>query len=310
MLDSKNNYKAWLYLLPILILMGIFTFYPLINSFLLIFQDWGYVTINGKQTIEFFGVTLNNFTSVLTDPTFGRAILNTLLIVVISVPCSVILSLLIAVGLNSIKKFQKVFQTIFFLPYVTNTIAIGMVFSVLFTTSTYNTGLINYVVGLIGISPIDWIGPTSSYISKMFVLQLYIVWSALPFKILLFLSALQSVDKQYYQAAQIDHASKATTLRRITIPLISPIIAYVTITSFIGSFKEYSSIIGLFGADAGPATQDGSMGTIVWYIYQHIGNKSYAKSETLAATASVILLAIILCVTAVNFYISKKKVHY
>ncbi len=304
MLEAKNNYKAWLYLAPVLILMGIFTFYPIVNSFLLVFQDWGF---NSNNVAQFHGLTLNNFAFVLTDPIFARSIGNTITIVLISVPCSITLSLLIAVALNSIKPLQKFFQTLFFIPYVTNAIAIGMVFSVIFD---YQSGLFNMFLDVFNIAPVDWIGLDSTHTSRMFVLIVYIVWSSLAFKILLILSALQSVDKQYYQAAQIDHASKFTVLRRITVPMISPIIAYLTITSFIGAFKEYSSIIGIFGDAAGPAGSEGSMGTIVWYIYQYLENSLYANPQTIAAAAAVVLLGIIMCITAVNMYVSSKKVHF
>ncbi|MFI3328985.1 MAG: sugar ABC transporter permease [bacterium] len=308
MLETKNNLKAWLYLSPVLILMGIFTFYPLFNTLLLAFKEYEFV-LNayeiGIPTFTKFGFA--NFAYVFADAKFRTAITNTLLIVFVSVPCSIILSLLIAVALNSIKPLKKVFQTIFFIPYVTNAIAIGMVFSVIFSR---DTGLFNALLSLFNIDNVDWINSGSSQLTRMFVLQLYIVWSSLPFKILIFLSALQGVDKQYYQAAQIDHASKSTVLRRVTIPLISPIIAYLTITSFIGAFKEYSSIIGLFGTDAGPAAQRGTMGTIVWYIYQFLGKDNIPNSDGVAAAAAVILLCIILCITAVNMYISKKKVHF
>ncbi len=308
MLDSKNNLKAWLYLLPVLVIMGIFTFYPLVNTFLLAFQQYDYVTDPyWGQIIQFQGIGFANFQYIFSDPDFKLALTNTMLIVFVSVPCSIILSLLIAVALNSIKPLKKFYQTIFFIPYVTNTIAIGMVFAVIFNT---DYGLFNAFIGLFGFEPVHWIDKFSNYTNRMIVLQIYIVWSSLAFKILIFLSALQSVDKQYYQAAQIDHASKSTILRRITIPMISPIIAYVTITSFIGAFKEYSSIIGLFTDNAGPAGDRGSMGTIVWYIYSYLGDGHKANSNGIAASAALILLVIIMCITAVNMYVSKKKVHY
>lgn len=308
MLERKNNLKAWIYLLPVLVLMGVFTFYPLVNTFLLAFQQYVYVPHPyWNEVVEYQGLGFANFKFIFSDPDFKTAMMNTFLIVFVSVPCSVIVSLLLAVALNSIKVFQKFFQTLFFIPYVTNTIAIGMVFSVMFST---DAGLFNAFIGFFGVDPVDWIGGTSSSFTRMLVLQIYIVWSSLPFKILIFMSALQGVDKQYYQAAQIDHASKRTTLRRITIPLISPMIAYITITSFIGSFKEYSSIIGIWGANAGPAGENrGSMGTIVWYIYKYLGSDR-ANGRGIAAASALVLLAIILCITAVNMYVSKKKVHF
>ncbi len=308
MLEKKNNLKAWIYLAPILLIMGVFTFYPLFNTILLAFKITEAVEhpLYGEVFVD-RGFGFNNFLYIFNDSDFKTAISNTFVIVFISVPISVALSLLMAVALNSIKRLQKFYQTVFFIPYITNAIAIGMVFSVMFSN---NTGLINAILDTIGLNPIDWINESSSAISRMFVLQLYIVWSSLPFKILIFMSALQSVDKQYYQAAQLDNASKGTVLRRITIPLISPMIAYITITSFIGSFKEYSSVIGIWGDSAGPKGEGaGSMGTIVWYIYKYIGG-SKANSSSIAAAAALVLLGIILCITAVNMYVSKKKVHF
>jgi multiple sugar transport system permease protein len=223
------------------------------------------------------------------------AIPNTFLIVFVTVPVSTLLALLISVGLNSIKWFQKFLQTVFFLPYVTNTIAVGMVFSVLFDQN----GIINYIFNL----DITWIyGAT--YVPAMTVLMIYIVWSSLAFKILIFLSGLQGIDKQYYQAAKIDAASGWKTLWRITVPLMSPQILYILITSFIGAFKEYTAVVGLFN---GPGTTNGdySMYTIVYYIYENLSTHT-----SWAAAAAVFLFVIILVFTVVQMQVSKRRVYY
>ncbi len=299
MLEYKKDYKAWLYLAPVLILMSIFTFYPLFNTILIAFlKDYNYLTN------YYDGYTFENFVTIFNNTKFMRVLWNTVIIVFVSVPISTGLSLLIAVCLNSIKCFQKVFQTIFFMPYVTNAIAIGMVFAVMFNV---DYGLINSLMELCGITGINWIGPGAGWGTSMFVLLVYIIWSALPFKILILLSGLQNIDKQYYQAAQIDHASKKTTFWRITVPMLSPMIAYVLITSFIGAFKEYSTVIAIFGESAGPAGNDGIMGTVVWYIYDMLESPSRVSR---ASAAACILLIIILIFTAINLYVSKKKVHY
>ena len=241
---------------------------------------------------------------------FKQCLKNTILLCVVTVPISTILALLIAVALNSIKPLQKVFQTVFFLPYVTNSIAIGMVFNAMFTRVglgdlIQTQGIINNILGLFGIGPFNFVNVGSSWGANMFVVCTYIVWNAIPFKILVLLGGLQNVNKQYYEAAKIDGTSKVRTFFRITIPLVSPMLAYVIITSFIGGFKEYSSIVGIFGEGMGPGG-NGQMNTIVGYVYNMLPKSNLGN----ASAASLILFAIILVVTAINGYVSKKKVHY
>jgi multiple sugar transport system permease protein len=309
MTDKRNNPKAWLYLLPAVILLLIFSFYPLINTFRMAFLN-GY---NGLAIIggEKFTFGVENFRTVINNVDFKLYLRNTVLLCVLTVPISTVLALLIAVALNSIKPLQKVFQTVFFLPYVTNSIAIGMVFNAMFTqvgvgdlVQTY--GIINNIIGLFGAEPINFVNTGSSWGANMFVVCTYIVWHALPFKILVLLGGLQNVNKQYYEAAKIDATSKTRTFFRITVPLVSPMLAYVVITSFIGGFKEYSSIVGIFGESMGPAGSSGQMNTIVGYVYNMLPKSNLGN----ASAASLILFGIILVVTAINGYVSKKKVHY
>ena len=314
-METKNNWKAWLYLAPALVLMAIFTFYPLFNTFTIAFLE-NYDYLSGESVVESIlkedgGLTLRNFGYVLGitpkivagkefyyTNVIQYAIPNTIIITFVTVPLSVIISLLIAVGLNSIKKLNKIFQTIFFIPYVTNGIAIGMVFAVIFAGSN---GLWNAIFGL---GDKYWIDMGADRISALIALCIYIVWHALPYKILIFLSGLQGIDKQYYQAAKIDCATKTKTFMRITVPLLSPQILYITITSLIGSFKEYSSIVGLFGKQG---TSQGSynMYTVVYYVYDNI-----ASHPELAAAAAVTLFAIIMVFTVIQNWVSSKKVHY
>lgn len=312
-MEQKNNWKAWLYLAPVLILMAIFLIYPLINTFFIAFMD-GYNYIDGS----FSGWTFDNFGRILglvaTPSGFDGtgvpyydyqiveyALPNTILIVVVTVPLSILIALLISVGLNSIKWFQKILQTIFFLPYVTNAIAIGMVFAVVFD----DKGIINYIFHLNdGENTMKWILGAERW-TAMIPLCIYIVWSSLPFKILILLSGLQGIDKQYYQAAQIDASPAWKTLWRVTVPLLSPQILYLLITSFIGAFKEYTAVVGLFG---GPGTTQGSynMTTVVYYIYEAFKSNSL----NLASAAAVLLFLIILVLTFLQMWASKKKVHY
>lgn len=298
--DAKNNWKAWLYLAPVLILMAVFLIYPLIDTFFISFmKNYNYVT----RAYDGFSIDNYGYILGLMEINGGTelrviqyAIPNTLIICFITVPLAIMIALLISVGLNSLKWFQKILQTIFFLPYVTNTIAIGMVFAVIFDRN----GLINWIFGL----DKAWISGATRW-DAMVPLCLYIIWSALPFKILVFLSGLQGIDKQYYQAAQIDATPKWKVLTKITIPLLSPQILYIMITSFIGGFKEYSSIVGLFN-NPGTTSGDYSLYTVVYYVY----DKFKDNNLQYAAAAAVLLFILILCFTAIQFLVSKKRVHY
>lgn len=304
MLERKKDYHAWLYLAIPLLLLGLFTFYPLVKTFL-ISLDSGY---NKWQDAFSFVFSFNSYKKVLGHDVFIRTLVNTLIIVFISVPLSVILGLIIAVGLNSIKPLQKIFQTVFFMPYVTNTIAIGMVFAVMFNVES---GLANAMLRALGFDIRNWVnqpynGLVATYASKMIVLQIYTIWSSLPFKILIFIGGLQNISKQYYDAAKIDSTPKGRVFTKITVPLLSPMISYVLITSFIGAFKTYDSVVGIFGS-SWANTQD--IQTVVGYVYQQLREQA-ADSYSKGAAAAVILFAIIMVFTAINLYVSKKRVHY
>lgn len=293
-----NKYKAWLYLMPALILLGIFLIYPLIDVFVYSFEEeYNFVT----ET--YTGIGFYNYKYVLSDWFFNEAIKNTFIIVIITVPLSTIIALAIAVCLNSIKPLQKVFQTVFFLPYVTNTIAIGLVFMLIFDYSVYSKGFANTFLGLFGINPIDFIdGP---HWAKMFVICFYITWSVMPFKIIVLIGALQGVRKDYYDAAKIDQATKFTTFRRITVPLISPYIAYLIITGFIGAFKQYNDCVALFGTDL-----DGQgMNTIVGYVYNQLYEET-GGYPSFASAAAIVLFFIVLTITCINLYVNRKLVRY
>ena len=313
MVNSKNSWKAWLYLSPAILLLLVFTVWPIINTVRMAFLD-GYKISGVVGGIQYrFGV--ENFLKVIKYKDFLTCLGNTMLLCVLTVPISTFLALLIAVCLNAIKPLQRVLQTIFFLPYVTNSIAIGMVFAAMFNMvgtafgganqEIYNYGVINTVIRLFGGTEINWINSGSSYWANIVVMVVYIVWNALPFKILILLGGLQSVNKQYYEAAKIDGTSRARVFTRITVPLLSPMLAYVIITGFIGGFKEYSSIVGIFGDDMGPAGDPGRLNTMVGYIYKELGN-----NEGKASAAALILFAIIFVVTMINLSVSKKKTHF
>ena len=295
---EKNNAKGWLYLLPAILFLGVFMIYPLIDVFVYSFEE-GYNS--ASQT--FFGVGLYNYSYVLHDPYFLQALKNTFLLVIITVPISTGLALLISAGLSSIKKLRNLFQTVYFLPYVTNTLAVGLVFMILFKKTAYTDGLVNLVINWFGGKSVDFIdGP---YWAKMFVLCFYTIWIVMPFKVLILTSALASVDQNYYNAARIDGTSKFRIFTRITLPLISPMIFYLVITGFIGAFKAYSDAVALFGTDLNAA----EMNTIVGYIYDMLYGNS-GGYPSFASAAAIILFAIVLTITCINLIISKKHVHY
>ena len=322
MVDNKQQWKAWLYLSPAIILLLIFTVWPIINTVRLAFFE-GYDTAielgwfrKGQYRGDPypFSIGLGNFLTVIKNKEFVNILKNTLLLCVLSVPLSTFIALVIAVSLNSIKFLNRTLQTIYFLPYVTNSIAIGIVFAAMFTMSTVKNdgetiivtaGIINDIIGVFGVAPVDWLGPQSTYAQNMFVMVVYIVWNALPFKILILLGGLQSVNKQYYDAAKVDGTSKVRTFTRITVPLLSPMIAYVVITGFIGGFKEYTSIVGVFGESMGPVGEAYRLNTMVGYIYKYI-----AQNQGRASAAALILFGIILVVTLINLKVSSKKTQY
>ena len=314
MVDSKQQWKAWLYLAPAIALLLVFTVWPIINTVRMAFlENYSGLKAAGGMTFEF---GLGNFMKVVKYKKFVSCLKNTVLLCVWTVPVSTFLALIIAVALNSIKFLKKGLQTIFFLPYVTNSIAIGMVFAAMFNIvgSFYGTkneviitaGIVNNVIQFFGGKPVNWINYGSTYAANMFVMIVYIVWNALPFKILVLLGGLQSINKQYYDAAKVDGTPRRRVFTHITVPLLSPMIAYVVITGFIGGFKEYSSIVGIFGENMGPADAEGRLNTMVGFIYDALETNSQGR----ASAAALILFGIILVVTMINTQVSKKRVHF
>ncbi|MDD6189431.1 MAG: sugar ABC transporter permease [Clostridiales bacterium] len=295
---DKNNRKAWLYLLPAVLFLGAFMVYPLIDVFIYSFEE-GYNS--ASQT--FFGVGGYNYSYILHDPYFLQAVKNTFILVIITVPVSTALALLISVGLNSIRPLRNLYQTVYFLPYVTNTLAVGLVFMILFKKTAYSDGLVNLLINWFGGESVDFIdGP---YWAKMFVLCFYTVWVVMPFKVLILTGALASVNQDYYNAAKVDGTSRGRIFRRITLPMISPTVFYLVITGFIGAFKAYSDAVALFGTDLNAA----GMNTIVGYVYDMLyGNSGGYPSY--ASAAAIVLFAVVLTITCINLLISKKHVHY
>ena len=292
---KHSDLKPWLYLLPAILFLGCFMVYPLIDVFVYSLEE-GYNF--ASQT--YFGVGTYNYSYVLHDPYFLQAVKNTFLLVVITVPVSTGLALLISLGLSSIKPLRDLFQTIYFLPYVTNTLAVGLVFMILFQKTEYTDGLVHLMIQWFGGPSVDFIdGP---YWAKMTVLCFYTVWVVLPFKILILTSALASVNPDYYKAARVDGTSRFRTFTRITLPMISPMIVYLVITGFIGAFKAYSDAVALFGTDLNAA----GMNTIVGYVYDMLYGAS-GGYPSYASAAAIILFAIVLTITCVNLLVSRRQ---
>ncbi len=295
---DNRSWKGWLYLLPALCFLGAFLVYPLMDVFIYSVEE-GYNS--ASQT--YFGVGLYNFSYVLHDTYFLQALKNTFILVIITVPLSTGIALLISAALASVRKLRELFQTVFFLPYVTNTLAVGLVFMILFKKTPYSDGLMNLLLGLFGAGPVDFIdGP---YWAKMFVLCFYTVWVVMPFKILILTSALASVSQTYYNAARVDGTGRLRMFTKITLPMISPSIFYLVITGFIGAFKAYSDAVALFGTDLNAA----GMNTIVGYVYDMLyGNSGGYPSY--ASAAAIVLFVIVLTITCINLLVSRKHVHY
>lgn len=295
---EKNNLKGWLYLIPAFLFLGAFMIYPLIDVFIYSFEE-GYNS--ASQT--FYGVGTYNYSYVLHDPYFLQALKNTFILVAITVPVSTVLALLISLGLSSIKPLRELFQTIYFLPYVTNTLAVGLVFMILFRKTAYTDGLVNLFINWFGGSSVDFIdGP---YWAKMLVLCLYTIWVVMPFKILILTSALASVNQVYYNAARVDGTSGFRIFRKITLPMISPMLFYLVITGFIGAFKAYSDAVALFGTDLNAA----NMNTIVGYVYDMLYGDS-GGYPSYASAAAILLFAVVLTITCINLLVSRKHVYY
>lgn len=295
---ERNQIKGWLYLLPAILFLGVFMVYPLVDVLVYSFEE-GFNF--ASQTYQ--GVGLYNYRYVLHDPYFLQAVQNTFILVVITVPLSTGIALLISVALSSIKSLRNLYQTIYFLPYVTNTLAVGLVFMILFKKTAYTDGLANLVIHWFGGESVDFIdGP---YWAKMFVLCFYTVWVVMPFKILILTSALASVNPMYYNAAKVDGTPKLRVFTKITLPMISPTVFYLIITGFIGAFKAYSDAVALFGTDLNAA----GMNTIVGYVYDMLYGSS-GGYPSYASAAAIILFAIVLTITTINLLVSRKHVHY
>lgn len=289
----KSSLKSLLYIAPMMLIITTFNLYPIIRSFLMSFYtDFNIYT----QEVNEYGI--GNFIEVLQDPEFILAIRNTFIFVLGVVPASIIISLGIAVLLNKIKVLSGFFRSIYFLPFVTSTVAISIVWSWIYHS---RFGLMNYALGLIGIEPIEFLTDPKY---SMLALVIMAIWKGLGFNIILFLVGLNNIDENYYSAAKIDGARGGERFTNITIPLLGPTMFLVSVMGVINSFKVFDEVFALFQSRPGPA---GSALTVVYYIFQ----KFYQESQYgIAAAAGIVLFLIILVFTLIQMAFNKKFVHY
>jgi len=270
---AENSPRAWLFLLPAIIFIGIFTIYPLFRTFMMSTQS------NSILNPTFIGFT--NFPVVINDPQFKLAMTNTFIYAVTVVPLSLIISMIIALILHEKIKGSEFFETIFFIPYLTSVIAIGIVFRYLFHGQY---GFINYVLEIFGIGPFDFLN-NRNY--NMPALIIFGIWNSLAFNIIVILSGLRGIDKNYYRVAETFGASKSEQFFRITLPALSKIITFLFLTSFIQAFKVYNEVFALFNGKAGVGNR---LVTAVFYIY----NKFYVEYRYGQAMAAAVLLFLML----------------
>ena len=286
--------KGWLYLLPAIMFLAVFMVYPLFDVFVYSFEE-GY----NFASQSFFGTGGYNYSYVLHDPYFMQALKNTFIIVIITVPLSTLIALAIAGMLSTIEPLRQLYETIYFLPYVTNTLAVGLVFMILFKKTAYTDGMINILIQAFGGTSVDFIeGP---YWAKILVMCIYTIWIVMPFKILILTGALASVNKDYYNAAKVDGTKPFRIFMKITLPMISPMIFYLVITGFIGAFKAYSDEVALFGTNLNAA----GMNTLVGYIYDMLYSTG-GGYPSFASAAAIILFIVILTITVINLLLSHK----
>ncbi|MBF0992621.1 MAG: carbohydrate ABC transporter permease [Granulicatella sp.] len=275
--NPENQPKAWLFLLPSLGVILLFNIYPLIRSFWMSFQK------GSLLKLQFTG--LSNYQKVLADPVFHKALLNTALYAFVVVPIALCISVVIAWIIFEKVKHKSVFETIFFMPYVTSTIAIGIVFRYFFNGSY---GLINFLLGLVGIPAVNWLDNVNM---SMPTLIIFGIWTGLAFNIIILLAGLRNIDPEHFKIAKMFGATEKEIFWRITFPQLVPTIAFLSTVNLIGAFKVYTQVYALFGGTAGVAN---SATTAVYYIYDKF---HVAGRPGIAMAATVILFVIILIAT-------------
>jgi len=292
-IKKNREIKALLYLLPALLIITTFQIYPVFKSLAMSFYtDFDYLTG------EVFKRGLDNFQYVLTDPDFYLALKNTFIFVLGAVPLSIVVSLGFALLLNSNIKLKNFFRSVYFIPFITSTVAVSIVWRWMFNKEF---GIVNAVLMMLGINKINWLTNPKMTIPMLVLLS---VWKGMGYKIIIFLAGLQNIDEKYYLAAKIDGASAWKRFTSITIPLLTPTLFFVSITSVISSFKLFDEVYVLYDKQTGPLK---SGLTIVYYIYNKF-NRYWQFS--IASAAAFVLFVIILIFTLIQLRIGQKKTNY
>lgn len=284
------QFRAFLYLLPALSVIAVFQFYPVLKSFFMgFYTKFDYLT----DTVEAVG--LDNFLYVLKDPEFVLAMRNTAVFAVISVPLGIITALVFALILNSNIRFQKFFRSAYFLPFVTSTTAVAVVWRWMLNK---DYGMVNALLSVLGMPKVAWLTDAQMTIPILIVLS---VWKGLGYKIIILLAALQGVDERYVKAGRMDGAGSFRRICHIILPILRPTILFLSVTSLIGAFKIFDEVYIMYGQKPGPL-QSGL--TIVYYIF----DKFYRHWEfTTASAAAFLLFLVILFFTLLQFLFSSER---
>ena len=283
---------AYLFLLPTLLVLGVFNFYPVFQAFWLSLHDYDALRRGG----DFIG--LANYQEILRDPVFWKAVSNTMIYVIGTVPIEIALALGVAMLLNKGLKFRAYYRLAFFVPYVTTAVAISMVWAWIYHEQW---GLLNHMLGWLGVSPQKWLLDPKW---TMFTIIVMAVWKTLGYTAVIFLAGLQNMDKELYNAAKVDGANNRQVFWNITWPLLTPTTFFVSITSLIGAFKVFTEIYVLYGGKPGPMRAGI---TIVFYVYE----KAWSDYRMgYASAAAYLLFFMVLGVTIFQLWYAKKRVHY
>lgn len=289
----KRSDYFWAYLMiaPTMLGLTIFYLWPIIQTVYFSFTEWG-----AFGQYEWTG--LDNYKRMLDDSNLLQSFKNTGIYIIFTVPIGIFLSILVAVLLNQKIKGKSIYRTLYFLPVITMPAAIAMVWRWLYNS---DYGLLNYLLSLFGIRGPQWVSDPKIALYSIIVVA---IWSGIGYNVVIFLSGLQGIPKTYYEAAEIDGAGPIKVFFKITLPLLSPVIFFVTIMSFIGAFQVFDLIFMMIGKSS---TALENTQSIVYLFYQHafvLNDKGYA------AAIAVLLLIIILIITAIQMVLQKKWVHY
>lgn len=285
-----SRMKAWLYLLPALLVLGIFQIYPIGKSFLM-----GFYTKFDYLTDVVYEWGFGNFTNLIQDSDFLLAIKNTCTLVIFAAPLSIAVSLFFAVLLNSNIRFRRVFQSIYFLPFVTSMVAVSIVWAWMLNK---DFGLINSILKLFGISKVAWLTNPKMTLPILVVLS---IWKGLGYRVIIFLAGLQNIDTQYYSAARLDGAGVLSRFFHVTLPMLKPTLVFLSITTVIDVFKTFDEVYIMYSNTPGPLK---SGLTIVYYIF----TKFYRHWEfSSAAAAAFVLFLIIFTITLLQFLLTNRK---